>query len=244
MDMFHNNEELIYALLFGLISVVFSLITIFIYDKFEERLGDEKTPISYAAGIFIGIIFFDALPEVFGVGYNPQISIYILLGFLTFSVIELFLGYHEHKKGIEIGIMDLVSDFIHNFLDGLFLYYAFLIDISFGIIVGIGVLLHELPHEVGDYAILLYSGLSRTKAIILNVVVSLSTVSAILIGSIVSFDPYLLIAFMIGNFIYLAAVDLIPEVSKSSYGRRRIINYIVFLSGILTVYGLGVLVNV
>jgi len=226
---------LLIALTFGALSLVISLLSILVVDYINKKAIDIKLPLSYAAGIFIGLIFLDLLPEVFEDG-DPQLTLYILSGFIFFSLIELVMGYHEHHHihNVEIGYMDLLSDLIHNFLDGLFIIYSFKLGTLQGILVGIGVVLHEIPQEVSDYIILRYSGFSRAKAILFNLLASSTTIIAIIIGYIVSIEPILLVSFMMGNFIYLAAVDLIPEVSRNVHGIHRLKNYMMFIMGLAT----------
>ncbi len=237
--MFINiDPSLAMALVFGLLSIFISLIAILILDILSMKKIDLNLSISYAAGVFIGLIFLDLFPEIVETG-EPSLTVYVMAGFLFFSVLELVMGYHERhhlQSNIEIGYMDLISDLIHNFIDGFFLLYAFKIDFLLGLMVGIGVLLHEIPQEVSDYIVLKYSGFSRVQAILLNVIVSMSTILAILIADIISLEPILLVSFMAGNYIYLATVDLIPEVSRKVKGVGRLKNYLFFLLGILTMY--------
>lgn len=226
------------ALIFGISSLITALAAIMVLDYLRKGGVDLKNMISYAAGVFIGLIFLDLMPELIEEG-DPITPFYVMAGFLSFSVIELILGYHEHhhlQNISEIGYMDLISDLIHNFIDGFFLYAAFQVDFQLGVLAGVSVILHELPQEVSDYMILIYSGFKRNMAILFNVLVSSSTIAAILIASIINVEPLLLISFMMGNYLYLATVDLIPEVSKSVRGIRRIKSYIAFILGILTLY--------
>lgn len=226
------------ALIFGISSLLIALTAIIIMDYLRKGDIDLKTMISYAAGVFIGLIFLDLMPELIEEG-DPTMPLYVMGGFLFFSVFELILGYHEHhhlQNISEIGYMDLISDLTHNFIDGFFIYTAFQIDFQLGVLAGVSVILHELPQEVSDYMILIYSGFKRNMAILFNVLVSSSTIAAILIASVINIEPILLISFMMGNYIYLATVDLIPEVSRNARGGRRIKSYLIFILGILTLY--------
>ncbi len=245
MNMFMEFDiVLATALLFGVLSLLISLIAIGLLDLLSRKRIDLNLSISYAAGIFIGLIFIDLFPEIVEYG-DPSLSIYVMGGFLFFSVLELVMGYHEKHhihSNIEVGYMDLLSDLIHNFIDGFFILYAFKLDFILGVMVGFGVLLHEIPQEVSDYIVLTYSGFTRKKAILFNVLASTSTIIAIFTAQYVSLEPIILISFMAGNYIYLATVDLIPEVSRSVRGMSRIKNYLFFIFGILTMYILEYLV--
>ncbi len=238
------DPTLALALVFGLLSLFISLIAILILDILSMKKIDINLSISYAAGVFIGLIFLDLFPEIVESG-EPSLTFYVMAGFLFFSILELVMGYHERhhiQSNIEIGYMDLLSDVIHNFIDGFFILYAFKIDFLLGIMVGIGVLLHEIPQEVSDYIVLKYSGFTRRQAILFNVLVSTSTISAIFIANYIDLKPIILVSFMAGNYIYLATVDLIPEVSRTVRGMSRLKNYIFFILGILTMYILEVLI--
>ena len=245
MNMFMEFDVVLAtAVLFGVLSLLISLIAIGLLDILSRRKIDLNLSISYAAGIFIGLIFIDLFPEIVEYG-DSTLSIYVMGGFLFFSVLELVMGYHEKHhihSNIEVGYMDLLSDLIHNFIDGFFILYAFKLDFTLGIMVGFGVLLHEIPQEVSDYIVLTYSGFTRRKAILFNILASTSTIIAILIAQYVSLEPIILISFMAGNYIYLATVDLIPEVSRSVRGMSRVKNYLFFIFGILTMYFLEYLV--
>lgn len=246
MDMFLDLDvTFILAVLFGILSLLISFISIFILNLLNRQRIDLHLSISFAAGVFIGLIFIDLFPEIIENG-NPSLTIYTMSGFLFFSVLELIMGYHEKhhlNTNIEIGYMDLLSDLIHNFIDGFFIMYSFRIDYTLGILAGIGVLLHEIPQEVSDYIVLTYSGFTRNKAILFNVLVSTSTIAAILIAAYAMLNPIILISFMAGNYIYLATVDLIPEVSRSVHGSRRLLNYVTFVLGIITMYILEVFIE-
>ena len=125
---------------------------------------------------------------------------------------------HERVRTAAAGKLILIGDGIHNLTDGVLIAAAFLTDIKLGIVTSIAVIAHEIPQEVGDFAILLHSGFSRSKAFVYNLLSSLTSV----IGGVVAYFslsmahmlvPYAL-AIAASSFIYIAVADLIPGLHK------------------------------
>jgi len=238
-----SDVTLISFIYASLISVA-SLIAVVIVKVLGIDRMDIKLQLALASGVFIGIAFIGALPMVIESG-EEFYSISVFLGFMTFTLVELVLGYHEHHHlhGTHLGIMGISSDILHNFIDGVFIYTAFALDPLLGILVSLATLLHELPQEVSDFIILLRAGLGFSKAVAVNLLVSGSTFLGIILASIVPIDPIFIAGFMAGNYIYIAAVDLIPDISKGVKGFERLKTYIVFLFGIGLIYGLHLLMG-
>ncbi len=231
------EDPITYPLIFAALISLASLLAIIIVKALGIDKVDIKYQLALASGVFIGIAFLGALPEVIGSGVE-EYSLAVFLGFMAFTLIELVLGYHEHHHvhGTHLGVMSVSSDLLHNFIDGVFIYSSFQIDFFLGVVVSMATLLHELPQEVSDFIILLSSGLGFRKAALVNVLVSASTFLGIFMVSIVDVDPVFIAGFMAGNYIYIAAVDLIPEVSKGVSGMDRLKAYTVFLLGIAIIY--------
>ena len=180
--------------------------------------------VSFATGSLFGAAFFDLLPEaVEEAGFTFSISLYILLGIITFFIIEGFLNwYHCHVYGrCEVHtftFMSLVGDAVHNFIDGMVIATSFLISIPVGIATTIAVAIHEIPQELGDFSILLYGGFSKMKALAYNFLTALFAVAGALVVYFLAlssekFIPSLA-AFAAGGFIYIAGSDLLPELHK------------------------------
>mgnify|MGYP001571118901 CR=1 FL=1 len=201
--------------------------------------------VSFAAGALLAAAFFDLIPEVVeeAGGFTVGISFFILLGILVSLVIERgFNWYHCHhhhhneschKHEIKsFTYLNLIGDGIHNFLDGMILATAFIIDIRLGIITTIAVALHEIPQEIGDFSILLYGGMSRLKALFYNFLTALTSflgAAAVFFAS--SYTDRIitpLAAFAAGGFIYIAGVDLLPEL-KNDHDTERTVLEIFFL---------------
>ena len=139
------------------------------------------------------------------------------------------------------GYLVLFGDFIHNFVDGIIIALAFMVDINIGVVTTIAVLFHEFPQEASDFFVMINSGFSKTKALIMNFFVSLSTIVGAMVTYFIAKDIDMIIApalgIVAGNFLYIATSDLIPELSKGENGKISIISQLVFmLIGITVIY--------
>jgi zinc and cadmium transporter len=197
--------------------------------------------VALSAGGLIGGAFLHLMPEaVEEAGANLNIFLYLLLGFCLFFVLEQFLRWrHEHGTVHKIqpfSYLILISDSLHNFIDGLVMAASFIVSYQIGIVTTLAVTLHEIPQELGDFGVLTYGGFSRTRALTYNYI---SAITAIL-GGITGYFAYSLIKdsiiyllpFAAGNFIYIAAADLIPEIKHTTNIRRSAIHFCVFLVGL------------
>ena len=185
--------------------------------------------VSLSAGTLFGGAFLHLLPEtVEKKGFSLSISLAVLAGILVFFILEKFIHlHHRHlnprkqtkKKGkSHIAPLNLVADGMHNFLDGLIIAGSYLVSIPAGIATTIAVILHEVPQEIADFGVLLYAGLSRMKALLLNflsaAVAILGAVVGLIIGSGSEEFILSLLPFAAGGFIYIAGSNLIPELHK------------------------------
>ncbi len=175
--------------------------------------------IPYAIGTLLGAAFFGMIPHAQQQASSERIFPIILAGLILFFVLEKFaLWRHCHEKPCDIhtraGTMILVGDSLHNFVDGVAIAVAFGSSIYLGIATSVAVITHEVPQEVGDFAILLESGYTKSRALFLNALSSL----AALAGAVVTFFllpvvqpivPYLL-SISAASFIYIALADLVP----------------------------------
>ena len=150
-------------------------------------------------------------------------------------------GHQEHDHGHQrAGLMILVGDTFHNFVDGVLIAAAFLTDVHLGIVTAIAVAAHEIPQEVGDFAILLHGGFTRTKALAYNVLASLTTV----IGGVLAYFsltelqsivPYVL-AIAASSFIYIAVADLIPGLHKRLAPRATLEQLLLIGAGVIVIH--------
>lgn len=230
---------LIFVLIVSLISFV-GVFTLFIKKKLLDKIL--FSIIAFAAGTLLGAAFIHMIPEVFEA--NNKAFIFVLVGIVLFLIIEKYIYWrHCHKAPCPVHpftYMNLLGDAVHNFLDGIIMATAFLVNIPLGIVVSLAVIFHEVPQEIGDFGILVYGGIKRTKALLLNFLVALTAFAGAiaayyLIIWIEEIVPYL-IALSAGSFIYIGAVDLLPELHKEISKRKSIIQLIAFGIGIIVIY--------
>lgn len=242
---------LFYSLIAGLFSLIGGL---FIVWKADIAKKITTSLLAFAAGAFLAVSFLDMLPEAIEMVEEPHsIFIAVVVGFLCFFILERLLMRlhihsrdHTHSEHMEtLPVLVILGDGIHNFLDGILIAIAFIVNPAAGLITAIGIAAHEIPQEIGDFSILLSQGWSKKKVIMVNVFQSLLTIPGVIIGYYagVFLEPYLpyLLAGASGIFLYIAASDLIPEIHhRTGHGQfyRVVIPFIVsiLLIGILTTF--------
>ena len=180
--------------------------------------------ISIAAGSLVGDSFFHLLPEAVEdqAGLSPWL--YLTAGLLGFFILEKIIHWrHCHIPTSDqhphpLGTMNIVGDFLHNFLDGLVLANAFLVSPVLGLTAAVAIFIHEVPQEISDFGILLHAGYSRIRAIRLNFLSSLSAFLGALLAILFqqNWHSANLLAFTAGSFIYIATADLLPEMQKET----------------------------
>lgn len=179
--------------------------------------------VSLSAGTMIGGAFLHLLPEAAEHLEAETLFMGVLASFILFFLVEWVLQWHHcHDEVCEthsFGYLNLIGDGVHNLLDGVIIAAAFMTDIHIGIATSLAVALHEIPQEIGDFGVLIYSGFTKNKALLFNVFVGLCSV----IGGVLGYYLYdyadnlsaLMLPFAAGGFIYIATSDLIPEMRKS-----------------------------
>jgi zinc and cadmium transporter len=219
-------------------------ITLFVKEESMNRIL--LVFVALSAGGLMGGAFLHLLPEAISeVGADSSATInlfsYLIIGFCTFFVMEQFIEwYHEHS-GIHqkkpVSYLILISDLLHNFIDGLVIAGSFMIDIHVGLATTLAIALHEIPQEIGDFGVLIYSGFTRTSALMWNyasaVTAILGGIAGYYLSTIVSGAAIFLLPFAAGNFIYIAASDLIPEIKHGVGIRRNLVHFFTFITGIL-----------
>jgi len=229
----------------GIISLIALLGIIGLGFKREQLKKIMLYLVSFAAGALIGDAFIHLLPEIVAeVGFGLNISLWILGGIVVSFIIEKFVHWHHchhekphiHQGPEPFAIMNIIGDSVHNFIDGVIIGASYLLSIPAGIATTVAVALHEIPQEIGDYAILIHGGFSQKKAVLINFLSSLSAllgaVLAILLGGIFVNSLEILISFAAGHFIYIASVDLIPELHKETDGKKSLLQLFAFILGI------------
>jgi zinc and cadmium transporter len=202
--------------------------------------------LALAAGALLGTAFLHLLPEALEEGLPKYGFLIVLAGFLLFYIGEKLLHLHHGTEGQEehtpsaLGILSLSADAVHNFIDGVILAAAFLVDVKLGMVTAAAVVLHEAPQEMAEFGVLLYAGFSKVKALFLNFL-SASTVilggiaGFILQETLVSFIPFVLL-FATGSFLYIAASDFIPEFKKERDPKKSLTLSLVFFFGIFLMW--------
>jgi zinc and cadmium transporter len=201
--------------------------------------------VNFAAGALLSVAFLDLIPEALEISTKSNVLLYSLLGIISFFFLEHFLIWHHHhaygKKEMHSFVhMVLIGDTIHNFIDGIIIALTFLISIPLGVSTSIAVFLHELPQEIGDFGVLLYAKLKRSKIIIYNLISSFAsiigaTLAYFYISAFQSFNIFL-ISFTAGAFIYIASTDLLPEAKKHIEWKKNIIQAIMLILGIILIW--------
>lgn len=205
--------------------------------------------VSLAVGALLGDAFIHLIPEAFESSENPtMVSLLIIAGILAFFVLEKFLHWHHHGEDTEethvhpVGKLVLFSDGVHNFIDGIIIGTSFLASTSLGVATTIAVILHEIPQEIGDFAVLLHSGYTRKRALWLNflsaLMAVLGTVVAFLFGNLAETFSVMVLPLAAGGFIYIAVADLIPELHKTKVVKHSILQFGSLLIGVLLMFAL------
>ncbi len=196
----------------------------------------------------MGDAFIHLIPEAFEESTNSNFtSILIIVGILFFFVLEKFLHWHHHGEDTEeemhihpVGKLILFSDGVHNFLDGIIIAASFMVSIPVGIATTLAVILHEIPQEVGDFAVLMHSGYSRLRALWLNFLSALTALLGVVVfivfGQLAESLTYYALPVAAGGFIYIALSDLIPELHKTKEAKHSGYQLTAVVFGVLMMY--------
>jgi len=253
------------SLLGGILSLLFAAIL-----ALNARVSWLSMLVSYAIGALLGAAFLNTLPEALEHSDDPkQITLIVLLGILVFFILEKLVlwrhchledceahdlshapvaavsstaGHHDHDHG-RSGMMVIVGDTFHNFVDGILIAAAFMVDVQLGIVTSIAIIAHEIPQEAGDFIILLNSGYTRRMAFLMNLLSSFAT----LVGGVLAYfmlhnmnflvQPLLAIAS--ASMIYVAMSDLIPGLHKRPEIHATIQQVTLILLGIASIWIMG-----
>lgn len=199
--------------------------------------------ISLAAGALFGDAILHILPDVFR--HDPhsfQSSLWVLAGIFASFVFEKFLRWKDHHdlegdKGImPVGRIILVSDGLHNLVDGILIGASYLANRDVGIATTFAVALHELPHEMGDFGVLIHSGYSKTKALLFNFFCACIAIAGVFVAfgfqSSVDNFPWIALPLTAGSFLYIAGSNLTPELQKEHDLRKSFVQCGAMLAGV------------
>lgn len=209
-----------------------------------------KLLIALSAGTMLATVFLHILPEVAEMTEEPHDYLMLtMLSFVLFFFIEKVLHWrHCHDSSCEdhhhFGTMNLIGDAIHNFIDGLLIAGAFMVSPAVGIPTTIAIAMHEIPQEIGDFAVLLYSGFTKNKAIFLNILISFTAVIGGVVGYyLIDINQTLtmyLLPIAAGGFLYIATSDLIPELRQEKSSSRVLATFTTFILGIALIWIMSV----
>ncbi|MFL9711568.1 ZIP family metal transporter [Methylobacillus sp. Pita1] len=223
--------------------------------------------ISYAIGALLGAVFLEILPHAFQISSSLEVmSATVLLGILLFFMLEkLVLWRHCHGEACEAhavdahhhqhgehdhgrsGLMIMIGDTFHNFVDGVLIAAAFLVDVRLGFVTAVAIIAHEIPQEVGDFLILLHSGYSKQQALLFNLVSSMATLVGAVgayfaLGLVQGWIPTIL-GLAAASMIYVAVADLIPGLHKRTELRATLQQVGLIGLGVASIWLAGELVH-
>jgi zinc and cadmium transporter len=200
--------------------------------------------VAFAAGSLIGGAFFHMIPAALDAKRSSlEIGVAVVSGFTVFFFLEQALHWHHcHRAQSEcrqpLTYLILIGDALHNFLGGLAIAGTFLIDVRLGITSWLAAAAHEVPQELGDFGVLVHGGWSKRRALLFNVLSGLT----FLLGGLLAYglssqmDVSLLIPFAAGNFLYIGASDLVPEVNKHDDYKASTVHLTAFVLGVALMF--------
>jgi zinc and cadmium transporter len=240
----------IYALVSVIIVSLVSFVGVFslaLKDDFlKKNIG---LFISLAVGALLGDSFVHLIPETFEKSFgSTNAGLLIIAGILMFFIMEKFLHWHHHGEDTDepnihpVGKLLLFTDGFHNFIDGIIIGVSFLVSIPIGIATTLAVILHEIPQEIGDFAVLIHSGYTKKRALWLNFFSALTSIVGVIIalifGSVAETFTQWILPIAAGGFVYIAVADLIPELQKTKELKYSILQILSLLLGILLMLAL------
>lgn len=241
-----------YILLFTFLASIVSLLLVAILLLHKTLI--HKTSfllVSFAAGALLATGFMETLKEAVEIA-GDKAFLWTTISIAMFFLIErLFISLHHHdeedpsidseKLKLPTSLL-LFGDGLHNFIDGMSIAAGFLVSFQLGLVTSIAVFIHEIPHELGDFGILINKGWSRGRVLLFNALTGATSLAGALIAFYVGsqFDNIIpvLLAITTANFIYLSATDLLPEIhhrAKKSFAVRYTLSFFagIFLIAIL-----------
>lgn len=248
------DSSLIALILLSLLGSVAGLVggIIFLVKKdWAKALSIYAVP--FAAGVLLSVSMLDLIPEALDQIGNKGF-LYVLVAFLASFIFEKYFAsmhHHEehgHESSLQKSTIPLVlfGDTIHNFIDGVAIGASFIVNPGFGLIVAFSTFLHETPHEIGDFGVLVARGWSRKKTFMANFYSSLATIPGALL--VYFFIPQgsegkiaALLAIAAGIFLYLGASDFLPEIGENDSRERTFIKVLLVLIGVFSIYFLSLI---
>jgi len=245
---------ILFSLLGGVLSVLAASVFLLIPEPWRSRVLPHS--VSFAIGALLGAAFLALLPHAISGEHRIEVhdlGLTVLIGMLSFFILEKMVIWrhchtthceahdpHSHEEHKAAGTLILIGDGLHNLVDGVLIAAAFMTDFHLGVVTSLAVATHEIPQEVGDFAVLLNNGFSRARALWYNVLVSLTTVVGALLAyySLAGMSevlPYIL-AIAAASFIYIAVADLIPGLHKRTQFSATVQQVVLIVAGVLVIY--------
>lgn len=206
--------------------------------------------VSLAVGALLGDAFIHLIPESFEEGI-PSVGLFVIIGIVIFFILEKILHWHHHQDDTgehhihPAGKLVLLSDGVHNFIDGVIIGASFMASLPLGLATTLAVILHEIPQEIGDFAVLLHSGYTAKRALYLNFLSALlaifGTAVAFILGNKGEAFTIWILPFAAGGFIYIALSDLIPELHKTKEPEHSVLQFVALAIGVLAMLALTLL---
>jgi zinc and cadmium transporter len=240
---------MLFAAFGGIASAAFAVGFLWLREEQSAHLLPHL--VSFATGALLGAACLALLPEAIksaGPMRAGNVGLALLAGLGFFFIVEkLVLWWHSQSHAHEqarvqaSGVLVLVGDSIHNALDGVLIAAAFLTSPSLGFVTTLAVAAHEIPHRVGDFAILVHAGFSRARALWLNLATGLASPLGALLAYFVlrqttAILPYAL-AFAAAGFLYIALAGLVPDLHRSAEPRASILQVISIVAGVVVIAG-------
>jgi zinc and cadmium transporter len=202
--------------------------------------------VAFAAGSLLGGAFFHMLPAAMqGAPGDLTVFLWVSVGFAVFFALEQFLHWHHcHRAASDckkpLTYLILLGDGLHNFLGGLGVAGVFLIDSRLGIAAWLAAAAHEVPQELGDFGVLIHGGWKKGTALLLNLLSGLTFLAGGLVayGASARIEVDFLVPFAAGNFIYIAASDLVPEVNRHHDVGANVVHFGSFVAGIALLWAI------
>ncbi len=227
------TSTILAALAGGVLAVAAAAVTLALHHAWIPRL------VSFAVGALLGAVFLELLPHALEQGSAERVMVTVLAGLLAFFLLEkLVLWRHSHGHGEHdpageesehdhalhahdhgrSGLMILIGTAVHNFCDGVVIAAAFLADARLGVATTVAIVAHAVPQQVGDFAVLLHSGYTRTRAFAYNVSAGSATLAGALAGHFALADMQrvlpTVLAIAAASLLYVAVADLIPSLHR------------------------------